>query len=326
MKSIAISVVGLALVLSLSPRAIAGLVKSIPVGNLPTSVAVNQTTNTIYVSNLTSDTVSVIDGVSDTVVATVSVGSLPEVIDVNPITNMVYVANFLGNSLSVIDGGSNSVVATITGLSAPFGVSVDSVTNQVLVSNSTGANYVAVIDGATNTISATIPVGNYPYGVRVNSVTGLAYVANELSGTVSVIDIGNDSLANTFSLPQGAEPFFVGADPTTNRLFVVSANAAVYVLDASSGALVQTVTGGKSQFKTPAAAVMFEPGKSFLVSDTSLSDVTEFSETTYNPIAGLKGGDKPCGIAVNRKTGKIYVAENGNGTVNAYSQSAPAKP
>jgi len=286
-------------------------------------VALNQTTNRIYVSNLTDNTVSAIDGASDTVIATIPVGSFPEAVAVNPATNLVYVANLLSATVSVIDGASNTVVATVSGVASPFGVAVNSTTNQIFVSSSNGENYVAVIDGATNTILTRVTVGNIPLGVRVNSATNLVYVTNELSGTVSVIDGKSDSVVNTFGLPQGAQPFFVGLDPKTNRLFVVSSgNAAVYVLDASSGALLQTITGGKVPFKAPAVAAMFQPGKTFLVSDSSsLNAVMEFSEITYGAIAGLKGGNKPYGIAVNRKTGKIYVAENGSNSVNVYNSN-----
>ncbi|HEV2396450.1 MAG TPA: YncE family protein [Candidatus Sulfotelmatobacter sp.] len=298
-------------------------VKSIPVGNLPTFVALNQTTNRIYVSNLTDNTVSVIDGASDAVIATVAVGSFPEAIGVNPLTNLVYVANLLSGTVSVIDGTSNTVVATVSGVVSPFGVAVDSATNQIFVSSSNGQNYVAVVDGATNTILTKVTVGNIPLGLRVNSATNLVYVANELSGTVSVIDGRSDSLANTFALPQGAQPTDIGMDPITNRLFVVSSsNTSVYVLDASTGDLLQTITGGKIPFKSPGIAAMFQPGKTVLVSDSSLNAVMEFSESTYAAIGGLKGGNKPFGIAVNRKTGKTYVTENGSNTVNVYSSSA----
>ena len=53
-------------------------------------VAVNPTTNRIYVSN---GNVSVIDGAVDSVIATIDVGEIPRGIGVNPITNRIYVAS-----------------------------------------------------------------------------------------------------------------------------------------------------------------------------------------------------------------------------------------
>ena len=64
-----------------------------PGGGTPAGVAVNPTTNRIYVANQWSNNVSVIDGATNTVVATVPVGTCPEDVAVNPSTNRIYVAN-----------------------------------------------------------------------------------------------------------------------------------------------------------------------------------------------------------------------------------------
>jgi hypothetical protein len=45
----------------------------------------------------------------------------------------------------------------------------------------------------------------------------------------------------------------------------------------------------------------------------------EVSESNYATIGGFQGGEATCGIAVNRVTGMIYVAELDTGTVNVYS-------
>jgi len=310
----------LSILLCLATSALAGSVVTIPVGTVPMYVAVNQTTNLIYVSNLNSNNVSVIDGVTNTVVATVPVGNSPEILDVNPITNMVYVANSEGNSVSVIDGSTNTVIATIANMSDPFGVTVNSITNQIFVSNLNGNN-VAVIDGATNTIIATVPVGNTPAGVRVNSATNLIYIANVGSGTISVIDGTDDAVTNTFTLPQGAAPGIIALDPITSHLFITDGfNEVLYVLDASAGTLLKTITGGKVPFKSISYVAMFQPGKSILVSDSSLDSLTEFNENTYAAAVGRKAVSGPDGIAFNRKTGKIYVAELFSGTVTVYTQ------
>lgn len=315
------------LTLFLVGSALASPITSIPVGAVPGFVAVNQTTNRIYVSNLNSNNVSVIDGATNTVIATVPVGNSPTGIDVNAATNSIYVANSGGNSVSVIDGLTNTVSATISGMSSPLRLSVNTATNQVFVSNF-DTNSVSVIDGQNNTVTVSVQVGNGPAGIRANSSSNLIYVANLSSGTVSVIDGATDTVSETFSLPNGASPGNVALDPVTNRLFITDGfNNVVYAVDASNGSLLKTITGGKIPFKSLAYVTMFQPGKSVMISDDSNpGSVIEFSESTYAPISALAGGNTPIGIGVNRKTGKIYVAESGNGTVNVYSQGAPTKP
>jgi YVTN family beta-propeller protein len=67
----------------------------------------------VYVANPVTNHVSVLDGVSNTVVATVPVGSHPFTASTNPLLRRAYVTNLFSNDVSVIDGASNSVVATV---------------------------------------------------------------------------------------------------------------------------------------------------------------------------------------------------------------------
>src|SRR5438132_5602524 len=68
-----------------------------------------------YVTNASSNNVSVIDTASNTVVATVRVGSGPSGVAITPDGTRAYVTNGtnVGNTVSVIDTASNTVVATV---------------------------------------------------------------------------------------------------------------------------------------------------------------------------------------------------------------------
>ena len=81
-------------------------------------------------------TVSVIDGASNAVIATIPVGGGPVDVGVNPNNDRVYVASHEDGTVSVIDGSTNTVIATI-----PLGsgrsniwVGVNPGTNRVYVS------------------------------------------------------------------------------------------------------------------------------------------------------------------------------------------------
>src|SRR5690348_14355229 len=78
--------------------------KTITVGSGPIAVAVNPKTDTIYVVNRGSNSVSVINGATNTVTATITVGSSPEGVAVNPTTDTSYVTNFNDGTVSVING------------------------------------------------------------------------------------------------------------------------------------------------------------------------------------------------------------------------------
>jgi YVTN family beta-propeller protein len=88
---------------------------TIPVGNVPTGVAVTPDGRKIYVANVNSDSVSVIDTAKNKVTATIPVGTFrgPNGVAVTPDGRKVYVTNFRSNNVSVIDTAKNKVTATI---------------------------------------------------------------------------------------------------------------------------------------------------------------------------------------------------------------------
>jgi uncharacterized repeat protein (TIGR01451 family) len=101
------------------------------------------------VANFVGSTVSVIDGATNAVTATIAVGSGPAAVGVDPATHTVYVANTFSNSVSVIDGATNAVTATIGVGSGPAAVGVDPVTHAAYVANF-GDNTVSVITPVTS--------------------------------------------------------------------------------------------------------------------------------------------------------------------------------
>ena len=84
--------------------------KPIPVGKgtqdgALVGMAVNPTTNRLYVVNGLDSTVSVIDGSTNAVLGSpIPVGGIAREIGVNPVTNRLYVANYADDTVSVIDG------------------------------------------------------------------------------------------------------------------------------------------------------------------------------------------------------------------------------
>jgi YVTN family beta-propeller protein len=80
------------------------VVATLTVGSFPNGAAINPATNTVYIANYTSNTVSVINGATDTVAATITVGTGPINVAVNPDTNTIYVANNSANTVSLPGG------------------------------------------------------------------------------------------------------------------------------------------------------------------------------------------------------------------------------
>ena len=96
---------------------------TVPVGAGPYGVAVPPDGDRVYISNPGSDTVSVLDTVTNTVTATIPVnagstgtclGNTPcNGVAVTPDGRKVYVGNRGLNSVSVINTATNTVIATV---------------------------------------------------------------------------------------------------------------------------------------------------------------------------------------------------------------------
>ncbi len=112
-----------------------------------------------YVTNVLSNTVSVIDAATNTVVATIPVGNLPDGVAVTPDGTHVYIANLADNTVSVIATASNTVVATITVGNGPVGVAITPDGAHAYVANISDGT-VSVIATASNAVVATIPVSS----------------------------------------------------------------------------------------------------------------------------------------------------------------------
>ena len=96
---------------------------TVPVGKSPDGVAVDTSTNVIYVSNRLDNTVSIIDGTTNTVIATVPAGLSPAAIAVDSATHTAYVINALSATVSVITRTGAGSTARLSG-SDRFGTAV----------------------------------------------------------------------------------------------------------------------------------------------------------------------------------------------------------
>lgn len=126
------------------------LLGQIPVGKGAKGVIVRPTDNRIFVANSLSDNISVIDGSTDSVIATSPTGSLPVSIAVNkidPNDNTIYVANRNSNQVEVFKCPSNCVgFYTIPAGEKPTKVVFNPKDKKLYIANLISAN-IYVVDG-----------------------------------------------------------------------------------------------------------------------------------------------------------------------------------
>jgi len=119
-----------------------------------------------YVTNSSSNNVSIIDTATNTVVGSVTVGTSPFGVAITPDGSHAYVANVGSNTVSVIATATNTVVATVPVGTQPELVAIAPDGSHAYVTN-LQSNNVSVIATATNSVVGTVPVGIEPMGVAV---------------------------------------------------------------------------------------------------------------------------------------------------------------
>jgi YVTN family beta-propeller protein len=308
------AVVALSLALSLSAVG-QTVVATIPVGANPDWVAVDRRTNLIYVVNVGSNTVSVIDGSTNTVVATDTVANFPQADTYDSALDQIYVGVFgSSDQVSIIAGKSNRVRSVpISGSGVVTGIAADSANSSVYMCNP--PNDVVVLDEKTDRVSAIVNVPNCGFGLAVDAKANLIYVAT-FTPNITVIDGRNNQIVDNFSIDLTGV-VSVATDPAgSNHLGIVDTNAGKFeVLDASTGALLGTVSGLQNPF-----GVVFEPGAKYaLVTEENANDMALIFTTNYTVVSRTPVGTFPLGVDYNPARKLAYVANYESNTVTAIS-------
>jgi YVTN family beta-propeller protein len=217
----------------------------IDVGERP--VFIDRTDAAVYVANADSDSVSVIDTATNTVIKTIPVGRNPTSID-RYYDRAVYVANAASDSVSVIDTATNTVVMNITTVgNGP--VFIETLEDAVYVAN-VHSGTVSVINATTNKVIENITVGEYPSFIETFDEgfnTDIVYVANEDSDTVSVINATTNKVIENITTV-GNGPVFIGRFEGEFEDTVYVANEFsnhISVINATTNKVIENITVGE---------------------------------------------------------------------------------
>jgi uncharacterized repeat protein (TIGR01451 family) len=307
-----------ALAAHISPAVIA----TIPAGfSFPEGLAVDPVANRIYVtggaccSQGPGGAVSVIDGATNTVIATIPITAGAIYAAVNPATDRLYVTHGNGgpNIVTVIDTLTNAVVTTIAVGARPDGVAVNPITDRVYVANNGGSS-VSVIDGATNTVVGAIPLA-FPVSVTLDPVVNRVYVTT--NGTnVAVIDGATNAVLATIPDRSDTLAFGIGTNPVTNRLYVPrfsgAAGGSVAVMDIAANAVVASIPVGSQP-----NGVGVNPATNRVYVAVRLSNrVAVIDGATNTVVSTIAVGSIPFDVASNTVTDRVYVANTLGHTIS----------
>jgi YVTN family beta-propeller protein len=281
-------------------------------------VAVNTTTNRIFVANGSTSSVSVVDGTSRTVAATVilGIGVNPSHVAVNESTGRVYVASQVAAG-AVIDGSTNEVIALLSMPAGGGSVGVNPLVNRAYFAFGGNRPGVAAVDGATNVLTV-LPV-TFPYQpgkIAVDPVTDRIYVPSavpNVPGTVTVISGSTGEILAT--IPVGMMPTDVAANGTTHRAYVANGcDKTISVIDTESSTVVTTVAvGGPILVGTcgnflDSLAVDATRNLVYVTSPYGGS-VHVLDGATNTMVTSFAAGGEPAGLDINSATGRLFVTD-----------------
>ncbi len=152
--------------------------------------------------------------------------------------------------------------------------------------------------------SPTVSAGN-------SSAWEHAYITNYANGTVSVIDLPNNTV--TATIPVGSGPFGVAVNTPTEEVYVANWDSNdVSVIDTTTNTVKTTIPVGKE----PKGIAVTPYGSKVYVANTGSNTVSVINTATKSVVANVPVGSYPLGVAVSPNGNKVYVTNYGGRTVS----------
>jgi YVTN family beta-propeller protein len=327
------------------------LVARIPVSRGASDLCYNPRLNRVYCSHSSRDEVSVIDCVSDTVVATIWVrGIEPLDICYDSLTDCVYTANTTSGTVSVIDCAGDSLVRVVTvgswpefiiagppgkvycsnyadssvsvvsesgvrtvrTVRHPYSMSYDPVNNKVYCTSEYD-EAVTIVDAAGDSVVARVGTGSDPWGICHNPVGNNTYVA--CAGTNTVEAIGGASNTVEAGLAFGTvSPSLLCYNTASDRLYCADPTSGLLlVIDGNTHAVREVLRVGRGD---DVSAVRNQFRNNLYVTSSIDATVSVIDGATDRIVARIAVGGRPQALCYNSANDRVYVAGIFDSTVS----------
>ena len=289
-------------------------------GSKPSGLLYDPDNNYLYVSDIGSNSVSVINVSSGSLVTSIGVGSSPGYMVLDNISNNLYVSNSCSSSVSVINAATNSLVVNVILPSDPANLAFDFFNNEIFVAD-TSNHEVSAISGANNQIIANIVVGRSPSGVLYDPYDNLIYVSDTscaLEFSIYIISVINPSSETVMGALYNGNSFLEFA---RMPIVVSSINKDIYVASDENYIREITPTIPVSDciysFQRPFGIAYASSTGDFYVSNYGSNYVSVVDSTNNNIVKNITVGSNPTSVLYDPSNEMIYVT-------NCYSDNVSA--
>ncbi len=168
------------------------VIKSIDSGETPHGLSFNANGSRLYIVNMYSNSLSIIDSNRHEVIHNIKVGNKPEYVKLSPDERFAYVTNLGANTTSKIDLGTLEVTREIPVGEGPHGIAFSADGDFIYISNM-HSNDISVIDSKTDKVVSTIPTGLEPHQI-VMKKPSISFDSGNKSTTPPIfVEIADDS-------------------------------------------------------------------------------------------------------------------------------------
>lgn len=207
----------------------------------------------VYITEMGSDTVSLVDTTDNSIQGRFEVGSSPQHLAYNSVDRNLYITVFGGNKIEVINTTNQDMAEMpVEGMGKmPIGITISE--GNKLIVTTRGSDGRVSNDDRVDIIeinSATFPptahlvkslaTGLHPIKSAVKN--GKAVVTARNQPAILIIDLASNSIIKTFNLPNGSEPEGVVAHPGANIVYVgLHGTSKIDIVDLDSLSIIKEV-------------------------------------------------------------------------------------
>jgi YVTN family beta-propeller protein len=286
----------------------------------------------VYATNEMSGDMTVIDGRTHRVLATVPLGKRPRGIQLSPDGTRLFVAlsgtpiagpgvdrsslppaDPSADGIGVFDLGTQSLTRIIRGVSDPEQLVV-SRDGRLLYVASEDAGTAVVIEAGSGKTLASLPVGGEPEGVGISPNGRFVYVTSEENHQVSVIDTASNTVVKQFEV--GERPRQAAFSRDGKRAYVTGeADGTLAVVDAVTHSVIMTIELSGEMVRPMEVDVSLDGSLAYVTTGRG-GTLLAIDAATFEPIRSVKVGQRPWGLAMSPDGKHLYTA---NGPSNDVS-------
>lgn len=303
------------------------------------AVALTPDGRLIIAVNPDSDSISVVDSETFSVLAEVSVGDDPRTLAITPDGSHALVANHGDRSVSAVELSEFEEIALWTVGAKPYGVVTDGVNAYV---TEFGTGKLRVIELSSGKTLGEIDVGPFPSGAALDLGGERLLVTHLFDGDITIVDTG--TLTSTDTISTGVDnnvSQFISISPDGNRAYVpqTRSNASsralsfdstvfpvVNVVNLGELALVSrdriTLDTADEPVSLPFAVAITPDSDRAFVLNAGSDAVSVIDLETNRGVAHLTVGSNPRGIAMSEDGKRVYVDNVLDGTLSVIDATA----